>query len=349
MFLVIVVSITIGLLPTHLETIHVTTFVNGLRLDVPKALLFQPNRRNLHESIKIYKDDCLHSEVVVSADRTKKKTKLSLRYPVFLKRITNDYKISQLILKMMVFNKCIDENFACNIFHDKSNKVIQTIDSLPRELLDSKSKEMVDWVGTNKEILCPLQRSTIHNFNLLHHGIGAIIINKSNKKIFIHKRSGEKRLFPSMLDMFVGGVSVRGESIVSTLIRELNEECGIDLQESEFIQKSGKSLQDLFRSCTNTTQHALLLSQSALEKLQSDDGNEVKYLGETIIQTRLNHCVVDCFAVLLSDLDSQRISFKDGEIEWGKFVTAQELLSLLANGKDSFVPDGIQVMYYYLS
>ena len=36
------------------------------------------------------------------------------------------------------------------------------------------------------------------------------------------------RVFPSMYDMFVGGVSSSGESSLQTLLRELNEEVGLD-------------------------------------------------------------------------------------------------------------------------
>ena len=42
-----------------------------------------------------------------------------------------------------------------------------------------------------------------HKFNILHKGIGALVVDSKNK-IFVHKRSKMKKVFPSMLDMFIG-------------------------------------------------------------------------------------------------------------------------------------------------
>lgn len=87
--------------------------------------------------------------------------------------------------------------------------------------------EIVDWVSTEGIPLIPLPRTLVHKYNLLHKGIGALIFN-SKGDIFVHQRAATKRLFPSMWDMFIGGVSATKESAISTLIRELKEEAGLD-------------------------------------------------------------------------------------------------------------------------
>ena len=46
-------------------------------------------------------------------------------------------------------------------------------------------------------------------------------------RVFVHQRSDHKRVFPSMYDMFVGGVSQFGEETCITAQRELQEELGL--------------------------------------------------------------------------------------------------------------------------
>lgn len=108
--------------------------------------------------------------------------------------------------------------------------------------------ELVDWVSfepdagtsatdcvdssasTNSPIpITTLTRKTIYQYNLLHRGIGIIVMNQKGE-IYIHKRSNQKKVFPSMLDMFVGGVmNTQDESPDITMLRELQEELGLDL------------------------------------------------------------------------------------------------------------------------
>ena len=105
-----------------------------------------------------------------------------------------------------------------------------------RQLLtvdDSNQEERVEWVTDDCRTICELPRSSIHKWNLLHRGIGAIVTNIDRTKIYLHKRSASKRLFPSKLDMFIGGVSKAKESPICTLLRELQEECGLDLSSLE--------------------------------------------------------------------------------------------------------------------
>eukprot|EP01035_Chromulina_nebulosa_P027744 gene27744-36525_t len=111
-----------------------------------------------------------------------------------------------------------------------------------RRSASHQKEELVDWlslstynnsnISTVKILLPAVRRSFIHKNNLLHRGIGAILLREEYNgdiEIFVHKRASSKRLFPSMWDMFIGGVSSSAESPISTLFRELEEECGLDL------------------------------------------------------------------------------------------------------------------------
>eukprot|EP00600_Ochromonadales_sp_CCMP1393_P001386 CAMPEP_0174977034 /NCGR_PEP_ID=MMETSP0004_2-20121128/13373_1 /TAXON_ID=420556 /ORGANISM="Ochromonas sp., Strain CCMP1393" /LENGTH=294 /DNA_ID=CAMNT_0016228149 /DNA_START=216 /DNA_END=1096 /DNA_ORIENTATION=+ len=117
------------------------------------------------------------------------------------------------------------DNFIHSISGDEESGSVYDTD---RTILPEYS-EKVDWVGVNGEVLCPLPRSIIHKYNLLHGGMGVLLVTPDHKSIYVHQRSADKRIFPSKYDMFVGGVSQAGESAGLTLLRELKEECDLDL------------------------------------------------------------------------------------------------------------------------
>jgi hypothetical protein len=87
-------------------------------------------------------------------------------------------------------------------------------------------------------------------------------------------------------------------------------------------------------------------SSSTFVDAQSDRhvGSMLRFVGQTIIATELNHCLVHVYFLQLSDEQSSQITFADGEIEWGRWVTFPDLDALLVDeGVKQFVPDGMQV------
>jgi hypothetical protein len=78
----------------------------------------------------------------------------------------------------------------------------------------------------------------------------------------------------------------------------------------------------------------------------SSEVSAVLYAGDTIVKTALNHCLVSCFLVFLNTLQSEKIIFKDGEIESGSWMLLSGLETNLSDHGDAdFVPDGMQVKY----
>jgi NUDIX domain len=186
-----------------------------------------------------------------------------------------------------------------------------------------------------------------------------------------------------MFDMFVGGVCSSGETAYETLLRELNEEIGLDFTTSssqnvpENVQKnegteagtvivkkknpysdkigSGKMFQNeeefqSFMRSSNMTQKEkknILISSSIQSVVELDAtvscGNSISYLGMTTIETSYNHCIVDCYAAICTAQFADSITFQDGEIEWGEWATLDTLNSMLRDREKEFVPDGMQV------
>ena len=123
----------------------------------------------------------------------------------------------------------------------------------------SSRPEIVEMVDSRGRVLGMVPRPLVHQHNLLHRGIGVLVTkdrpimrpkvvqhlqqrhlppdkngnNNNNSEqqpdLYCHRRTDDKRIFPSLYDMFVGGVSLAGEDAATTARREVAEELGLDL------------------------------------------------------------------------------------------------------------------------
>ena len=162
-------------------------------------------------------------------------------------------------------------------------------------------------------------RHWVHQLNLLHRGIGVLVTKdapilavpspssptslQQQPDIYCHQRTSTKRIFPSLYDMFIGGVSLVGESSVTTALREVSEELGI------------------------TTIQPRHLTQR---------------LFQCIVCTSYNRCVVDVFGYTINTT-TDLIEWQKEEVAWGAFVpynivTAAAHLSIHRLQKDNKWP-----------
>ena len=72
-------------------------------------------------------------------------------------------------------------------------------------------------------------RSEIRARNLLHRGASVIVLDP-NGRIFLHRRTQTKDVYPGALDVVAGGMVQAGESYEETARRELLEELGVDAE-----------------------------------------------------------------------------------------------------------------------
>lgn len=61
----------------------------------------------------------------------------------------------------------------------------------------------------------------------LRHRCAFVLARDAEGRIFVHRRTARKLVFPSHYDMFVGGVVGAGESYDRTALREAEEELGV--------------------------------------------------------------------------------------------------------------------------
>lgn len=72
----------------------------------------------------------------------------------------------------------------------------------------------------------------------LRHRCAFVLVRDAEGRIFVHRRTATKLVFPSLYDMFVGGVVGAGESYDEAALREAEEELGVSgLPRPEYLFK----------------------------------------------------------------------------------------------------------------
>lgn len=182
---------------------------------------------------------------------------------------------------------------------------------------EEKDVEHVSWVDNYGHDLPPspstgLPRRLVHRLNILHKGAG-ILVRDQQKRVFVHQRAAHKRIFPSMYDMFVGGVSLFGEDTRETAGRELKEELGFGREGEE------EKEEEAFR-----------------------------FLFHVLIETSYNRCFVNLYEyVVQAGEEEGSVKLDPEEVQWGEWVTMEEVKRRVGldgrEGEWTFVPDGLLV------
>ena len=87
-------------------------------------------------------------------------------------------------------------------------------------------EEWVDIVDEDDRVVGRTTRAQMRRGNLLHRNV-AILCRDRSGRIYVHRRTATKDLFPNLYDMFTSGVVGAGESYAQAAVRELAEELGI--------------------------------------------------------------------------------------------------------------------------
>lgn len=158
-------------------------------------------------------------------------------------------------------------------------------------LVEDTSVEWVEMVTGSGNVLGRVPRPLVHKYNLLHRGIGMFVTKDQPMMVdsqptfpplYTHQRTATKRIFPSLYDMFVGGVSLAGESSELTARREVAEELGLS--------------------------RALEFQSSLSEPIL-----------DCLVCTHLNRCFVTLYSYTM-DTEKETVSWQEEEVAWGDFV-----------------------------
>lgn len=88
------------------------------------------------------------------------------------------------------------------------------------------ANELLDVVDENDHVVGQALRREVYARGLRHRCVFVLARDASNR-VFVHRRTEQKLIFPSLYDMFVGGVVGAGESYDDAALREAEEELGV--------------------------------------------------------------------------------------------------------------------------
>ncbi|CAM5230698.1 NUDIX hydrolase [Streptomyces aurantiogriseus] len=101
----------------------------------------------------------------------------------------------------------------------------------------SAADEILDIVDENDRVIGRSPRGEAYAAGLRHRCV-FIQARDARGRIFVHRRTPTKLVFPSLYDMFVGGVVGAGEAYDDAALREAEEELGVSgLPRPEFLFK----------------------------------------------------------------------------------------------------------------
>ena len=135
-------------------------------------------------------------------------------------------------------------------------------------------------------------REECHKNGLWHRAVYAFIIdNKGN--ILLQKRSSNKKLWPNMWDVTVGGHVDAGEFGRQALIREVKEELGVEIEDNDIkyligstsINEQGDIINKHYNECYLITKN---IDISDI-KIQKEEVSDVRYFSKDELLKRISN------------------------------------------------------------
>ena len=138
-------------------------------------------------------------------------------------------------------------------------------------------EEILKVYDENHNFIKMEKRSVVHDLELWHNEIALWIIDPTNNKVLMQKRSKYKKINPNIWAIVAGHV-VGEDSILDTLYKECSEEIGVDLNEYEpqFLTE----IKVVEPKNHNFASYFYVFAKIPLEeiKIQKEELSEVKYL-----------------------------------------------------------------------
>lgn len=137
--------------------------------------------------------------------------------------------------------------------------------------------ELLTQVDEHNQIIGSIGRGEAHNTNGVYYRTIYVLVFNHKNEILLQKRSSTKDLYPNCWDLSVGGHVNYGKSYLETAVREVGEELGLDINESDLIFK-GEVLVKLPKSSEyfNVFEYHLKSNQEIIAN--QEEVNDVKWM-----------------------------------------------------------------------
>lgn len=140
------------------------------------------------------------------------------------------------------------------------------------DILDEKTGDLTGEV---------ISKNEAHRTGKWHGSIHILIINKDKTKTFLQKRSTQKKLYPNMWDIAVGGHISAGETSLETAQRELQEELGLNLKDFD-VKKVDRITEQLKNNGVISNEYVTIyLVYGEIDiskiKIQEEEVSEIKW------------------------------------------------------------------------
>lgn len=125
-------------------------------------------------------------------------------------------------------------------------------------------------------------RGECHSQGLWHRAIVVFIISPDGQKVLLQKRSANKRLWPNMWDVAVGGHVDAGEFGYQAAIREAKEELNVDLKPQDLLHIGSTTSENIEGNIINRHFNDYFITRLSVDPakltLQPEEVSEVKWI-----------------------------------------------------------------------
>jgi isopentenyldiphosphate isomerase len=94
-------------------------------------------------------------------------------------------------------------------------------------------EELLTQVDEHNQVVGSISRGTAHTTSGVFYRTIYILVKNDRGEVLLQKRSPTKDLYPNCWDLSVGGHVNFGKSYIETAVREISEELGLSIDESE--------------------------------------------------------------------------------------------------------------------
>lgn len=154
-------------------------------------------------------------------------------------------------------------------------------------------EEYFDILDENGEFTNKVEsRSTCHKEGLWHKAVALFIINSKNQ-VLLQKRSANKRMWPNLWDITAGGHVLAGEFGFQSIIREIKEEIGIDIEQNDITFIGASTSQNIKNEIKNKHFNEYYIVNKDIDVselvLQEEEVSDAKWFEKEDIINRINN------------------------------------------------------------